>query len=333
MKKIVALSLSFLFVSQAFCQLDFTHIHPLRKRAEGIKFMEYTANPDTDKAAADDTIAVAKPKHHILQGKNMMSFSQVSYSDSWESGGNPSVTLRGASNLSYTYTRGLVFFQLVFDGAYAMTWESGPGMQKKEDRWSFTNTLGFRIANQSPFYYTALVDLKTQFAPGYKSATDETIISRLFSPAYLTVSLGLSYKYKNELSITLAPVSGRFVLVLDTTIANMGLYEVAPGEKVKSDLGCYLGIVYSKNFLKHLFFSSKLELFSNYTDQPLNIDMDWENKFGFKITPWLTAEFYIRLVYKDKSRYPVTLADGTEGLRGPRMQVNESFNIGLTYAF
>jgi hypothetical protein len=98
-------------------------------------------------------------------------------------------------------------------------------------------------------------------------------------------------------------------------------------------MGCYASLIYTKNFLKILSFHTKLEVFSNYKEEPLNIDMDWEHKLGFKITSYLTAEFYIRMVYKDKSRFPQLLADGSTVLRGPRLQVNESFNIGLTYNF
>ncbi|MDR0738299.1 MAG: hypothetical protein LBF39_04390, partial [Prevotellaceae bacterium] len=124
-----------------------------------------------------------------------------------------------------------------------------------------------------------------------------------------------------------------FVFVLDTTIANRGLYEVKYGERVKTDMGCYASVIYTKNFLKILSFNTKLEMFSNYKDEPLNIDMDWENKLEFKLTSYLAAEFYVRMVYKDKARYPVPLDDGSTELRGPRMQLYESFNIGLTYAF
>jgi hypothetical protein len=114
----------------------------------------------------------------------------------------------------------------------------------------------------------------------------------------------------------------------------MGIYsEVKPGETTAVNMGCYASIIYKKEFLKMMYFNSKLELFSNYTDNPQNIDVDWENKLGIKITPFLAAELYCRLVYKDKSRYTVTLPDGTTELHGPRLQINESFNIGLTYNF
>jgi hypothetical protein len=318
MKRIISLCLVFLVVKTAFSQVEFEYV---RKRAQTIKFTEA------------DTTAREKPSYHSFHGKNLLTVSQVSYSNSWESGGVPSITLRGASNLVYTYNKNLIYFQSVFDGAYAMAWEEENSAVKKEDRFSFTNTFGLRTSKKSSLYYITMIDLKSQFAPGYPSATDKTIISRLFSPAYLTTSLGVSYKHKDELSITLAPVSGRFVFVLDTTIANKGLYEVKDGETVKTDMGCYASIIYTKNFLKNFSFNTKLEMFSNYTDEPLNIDIDWEHKLGFKITSYLTAEFYVRMVYKDKSRFSELLADGSTVLRGPRLQVNESFNIGLTYAF
>ena len=317
MKRIVSICLFLMMTGTAFSQASFDYV---RKRAQTIKFTE----GDTEER---------KPVYHSFHGKNLLTFSQVSYSKSWESGGVPSITLRGASNLVYTYNKNLVYFQSVFDGAYAMAWEAENDAVKKEDRFSFTNTFGLRTSKKSSLYYITMIDLKSQFAPGYQSVTDKTIISRLFSPAYLTVSLGGSYKPKDELSVPLAPVSGRFVFVLDTAIANRGTYEVEHGQTIKTDMGCYASVIYARNFLKILSFNTKLEMFSNYKDEPLNIDVDWEHKLGFKITSYLTAEFYVRMVYKDKSRFPELLADGTTVLRGPQLQVNESFNIGLTYAF
>jgi hypothetical protein len=317
MKRIIGIVVFFVMTGLAFAQAPYDYV---RKRAQDIKFTEM------------DTVQ-KKSAYHSFRGKNLLTFSQVDYSKSWESGGVPSITLRGASNLIYTYNKKLLYFQSIFDGAYAMAWEAEDIRAKKEDRFSFTNTFGLRTSKKSPLYYITMVDLKSQFAPGYPSATDETVISRLFSPAYLTTSLGISYKHKDELSITVAPISGRFVFVLDTAIVNKGLYEVKQGEMAQIDMGCYASVVYAKNFLKFFSFNSKLEMFSNYKDEPLNIDMDWENKLGFKLTSYLTAEFYVRMVYKDKSRFPELLADGSTVLRGPRLQVNESFNIGLTYAF
>jgi len=289
---------------------------------------------DSADAPEADTTAQTPPKEKPIRefrGKNMLSFSQVTYSDSWESGGVPSLTLRAASNVSFLYKKRLFFFQSVLDGTYAMTWDNVNHLQKKEDRFQFTNTAGIRTGEKSKFYYTALVDLKSQFTPGYKSPTDQTIISRLFSPAYLITSLGMSFKDADVWSITVAPISGRFTFVLDTTISRMGIYsDVKPGKTAAATIGFYASLIFKKDFLKMMYFNSKMELFSNYTDNPQNIDVDWENKLGIKINSFLAAELYCRLVYKDKSRYMV---EGSTDPRGPRLQINQSFNIGLTYSF
>jgi len=324
MRKIISSLILFLFVNGAVAQM-------VKAVIPEAMFLQAAA----DTTAADNAgKEVAKPKPVCeFHGKNMLSFSQVAYSDSWESGGVPNLTLRAASNLSFTYKKQLFYFQSVFDGIYAMTWDDVNHLQKKEDRFQFTNTFGVRTAEKSKFYYTALIDLKSQFAPGYKSPADETLISRFFSPAYMITSLGMSFKDGDVWSITVAPVSGRFTFVLDTAISRMGIYtDVKPGNTVAANIGFYASIIYKKEF-KTTYFNSKMELFSNYTDNPQNIDIDWENKFGFKITSFLAIELYCRLVYKDKSRYPVKLSDGTTELRGPRLQFHESFNIGLTYSF
>ena len=325
MKKIISFSILLLFMYSASAQI-------VKAVFPEANFLQVAADTSDTNAAGG---GAAKPKPvRKFNGNNGLSFSQVSYSDSWESGGVPNLTLRATSNLSFTYKRCLWYFQSVFDGAYAMTWDNVNYLQKKEDRFQFTNTLGLRTAEKSKFYYTALVDLKSQFTPGYRSPADRTMISRLFSPAYLTTSLGMSFKDCDVWNITVAPVSGRFTFVLDTAISRMNIYtEVKQGETVAVNMGFYAGIIFKKAFLKIMYFNTKMELFSNYTDHPENIDIDWENKLGIKITSFLAAELYCRMVYKDKSRYNVTLPDGTTEMRGPRLQIHESFNIGLTYNF
>lgn len=323
MRKIISLLILCLFMNGAVAQI----VKPVIPDAIFLQAAADTADVNNNKGVA------AKPKPICeFHGTNVLSFSQVAYSDSWESGGVPSLTLRAASKLSFTYKKQLLYFQSVFDGIYAMTWDDVNYLQKKEDRFQFTNTFGIRTAENSKFYYTALIDLKSQFTPGYKSPSDETVISRFFSPAYMITSLGMSYK-DGAWDITLAPISGRFTFVLDTAISRMGIYtDVKSGETMAANIGFYASAIYKKEF-KITYFNSKLELFSNYADHPENIDMDWENKFGVKITPFLAIELYCRLVYKDKSRYPVKLPGGTTELRGPRLQFHESFNIGLTYSF
>ncbi|MCL2098345.1 MAG: DUF3078 domain-containing protein [Bacteroidales bacterium] len=322
MKKITVALMLLLFINGASAQI-------VKAIIPEAKFLQAAADTSDTEAGG---MGSAKPKAvHEFHGKNGLSFSQISYSDSWESGGVANLTLRATSNLSYVYKKSLWYFQSELDGAYAMTWDNVNNLQKKEDRFQFTNTCGLRTGENSKFYYTALVDLKSQFSPGYRSPADRTIISRLFSPAYLTTSLGMSFKGGDTWNITVAPVSGRFTFVLDTTISRMGIYtDVKMGETTAVNMGFYAGVIFKKEFLKTMYFNSKMELFSNYTDNPQNIDIDWENKLGIKITSFLAAELYCRMVYKDKSRYTVP---GSTVLQGPRLQVHESFNIGLTYSF
>ena len=321
MRKIFSLLFLLLFVNGVIAQI-------VKAVIPEAMFLQAVADT-TDTGSAGGGYSKPKPVSEF-HGNNGLSFSQISYSDSWESGGVPNLMLRVTSNLSFIYKKQMWYFKSAFDGAYAMTWDNVNNLQKKEDRFQFTNTFGLRTAVNSKFYYTALVDLKSQFSPGYKSPSDQTIISRLFSPAFLITSLGMSFK-NNGWDITLAPISGRFTFVLDTAISNMGIYsEVKPGKTIAANIGFYASIIYKKEFLKMMYFNTKMELFSNYTNNPQNIDVDWENKLGIKITPFLAAELYCRLVYKDKSRYQVA---GSTELRGPRLQINESFNIGLTYSF
>jgi hypothetical protein len=166
-------------------------------------------------------------------------------------------------------------------------------------------------------------------------------ISDFFAPAYLQLAIGLDYKPNAYFSAFLAPISGKFTFVLDEELSDLGAFGVEPGKTSKSEMGGYFRAIYSKNdfkseILKNVAFTTKLDLFSNYLENPQNVDVSWEVLIGLKINKFLTANLNTHLIYDDNIMVPVDTDDnGTvdPGEQGKRIQFKEIFGVGLSFKF
>lgn len=268
-------------------------------------------------------------------GTPSLTFSQAQYSESWLNGSN-SLGFRAAFIARAVYVHNRILFSNSLDLAYARSKEGDADyFSIKEDRLNFNSSFGYSITPTSPFFYVGQIDLKTQFDKGYNA--DHTLAtSKFFAPAYLVASLGVSYKTEFGLSALLAPISGRFTFVTDTAyskfVANMQKDD-GTNRKAYAEFGAYAEISYVKDVTSWLSINSKLDLFSNYQDNPQNIDIDWTNTINFKINKFLSAIFFARIIYRDKDRYYKQMPDGSFEVRRSNWQWTESLNIGLVYSF
>jgi len=126
------------------------------------------------------------------------------------------------------------------------------------------------------------------------------------------------------LAYLLGPLSGKITAVNDTALSvNYGL---DPGAKSRSEFGGSLKANLNKDIMKNVNLTSQLTLFSNYVDNPQNIDMDLQMLFTMKINKFLTATLNLQFIYDDD----IMITD-SDGNTGPRMQVKEIFGLGLSY--
>jgi hypothetical protein len=71
---------------------------------------------------------------------------------------------------------------------------------------------------------------------------------------------------------------------------------------------------------------SKIELFSNYLNNPQNIDVNAEALFTFKVNSWFSASLQWTLIYDDD----VDIRDA-KGEIGPRTQFKSVIGLGISY--
>ena len=266
--------------------------------------------------------------------------SQTSFTN-WSSGGENSLTFNGYFNFYAGYQKGRVKWENMLGLAYGQTKTGDFEFRKNEDKIDFASIYGIETSDESKWYYTAAFNFKSQFAEGYDypDGVDSTKIkiSNFLAPAYTSLGLGMEYRPYDYMSFYLSPITARWIIVNDQDLADAGAFGVEPayvnesgdlvhGEKLKSEFGAYFRFIFSKELTKGIKFSTKLELYSDYLQNPQNIDVNWDSMFDFTIKSWLSANFGWQLVYDDDT--PIILSDGGSG---PRTQFRQVLGIGLTY--
>jgi hypothetical protein len=258
----------------------------------------------------------------------------------WAAGGSNSFAVNGMLSTFANYKRNKSVWVNSLDLGYGLLKQGGSGYMKTDDKFDFLSKYGYEAFKN--FYYSALLNFKTQMAPGYKYPDKTNKISDLFSPAYLLLALGLDYKPSDHFSAFIAPVTGKITFVTDQKLSDAGAFGVKPGNKSFTEFGGYLRAIYTRNdfksaFLKNVTFTSKVDLFSNYLEKPQNIVVNWETLIAFKVNKFLSANVNTQLVYDDKIKVPFdrngngTIETG-ESI-GSLIQFKEILGIGFSYNF
>lgn len=268
-------------------------------------------------------------KHWKMGGVNSLTFSQVSFTN-WASGGENSYTLNGLINLHANYKEGRNSWENSLDLGYGVVKQASRGVRKSDDRLELMSKYGYKTT--SNWYYSASLNFKTQFAKGFKYNEEEGTkrqISDFMAPGYSLLSLGMDYKPNDAFSLMISPITGKTTYVLDDSLSNQGAFGVDPGEKTRSELGGFVKLTYNKDIWDNVTLNTKLDLFSNYLENPENVDINWEVLISMKVNEYLSANINTQLIYDDNIHY--INKEGED--MGPRIQFKEVFGAGFTYKF
>ncbi len=275
-----------------------------------------------------------------------VNFNQVSLSN-WAAGGDNAIALNTLVSVFANYKHKKIAWDNNLDLAYGIIKQGDQNMQKNEDKIDLTSKIGYD-AYKGKWYYTFLFNFKSQFAKGYAYPNDSTIVSQFGAPAYVLGSIGMDYKPNDKFSLFISPLTAKFTIVNDQNLADAGSYGVDPaefdalgnkikdGKTLRAEFGAYLNAKFQKEIITNVNLMTKLELFSNYADNPQNVDVNWQVLLAMKVNKYISASVYTQLIYDDNT--PVPLYEGS-GLNktvagfGPRTQFKEVLGIGLSYKF
>jgi hypothetical protein len=287
------------------------------------------------------TLAIDTTQGWKTGGIVAVNLAQTSLTN-WASGGQNSVAVNGLFSGFANMTIGKSRWDNSLDIGYGLLKQGDAGFRKTDDKIDFLSKYGKEAFTN--FYYAALLNFKTQMQPGYNytDATTRQKISDLFAPAYLLMAVGMDYKPNANFSAFLAPLTAKITFVTDDDLSDAGAFGVTPGEKVKSEVGGYLRVIYTKNdfkgeFMKNVAFTSKIDLFSNYAENPQNIDVSWETQIALKVNKYISVNINTHLLYDDNIKVPFDkngndIIEAGESV-GSKIQFKEIVGVGFSYKF
>lgn len=104
------------------------------------------------------------------------------------------------------------------------------------------------------------------------------------------------------------------------------LYGLATSDATtRIELGAYVLTNLKTEIAKNVGLSSELGLFSNYLNNPQNIDVDWKLGIIMKINSYMSAQLDTRLIYDADIKDPVD--------DKAKIQFKELIGIGFNFKF
>lgn len=262
-------------------------------------------------------------------GNASLLFNQSAFNADWLGGGTSSI----AGNLSISYDFNYAKGDWTWDNKvlidYGLTKNKGEEFTKKtNDRFEYNSLLGKKAGGN--WYYSAFLNFKTQMDKGYQYGTDtegnpmRTEYTHLLSPGYLQIGPGLLWKKSDNLKVNIAPATGKLVFV-DKDFTTIEGYEdgdyfgVDEGKSTRFEFGASLSAYAKFTIMENVTSENILNLYSNYLEDPQNVDIDYTMNVVMKINKYLSTNFTFQAIYDDNA---VTA-----------FQIREVLGLGISYKF
>ncbi len=300
--------------------------------------LKLQAEADKLKAVAADTVKPWK-----LGGVVSVNGQQVSLTN-WSAGGNNSISVAGLVNVFAKYKKGKATWDNNLELGYGVIKQGdNKSWWKNDDKIQFSSKFGRELKKH--WYATALADFRTQFTNGYNYPNDSVYISKFMAPGYALAAIGFDYKPNDKFSVFISPVTGKFTFVNDDTLAKYGAFGVQkeirdPNTNLvtqkylthREEFGAYLKMQYQTKVMENITFQTVLELFSNYMNNPENVDVNWSTLTTFKVNKFISATLATQLIYDDDVNVLRNAGD-QKGTVGPDVQFKQVLGLGFTYKF
>ena len=246
----------------------------------------------------------------------------------WAAGGDDfSFTLSSSLNLYAFYKKDKSSWDNALNANFGYINTTSLGSRKNDDRVDLISKYGYAL--NPKLNLTSLINFRTQAIKGYsytettKGSFKKNFASDFLSPAYALISQGLEYKPIKGFTAFVSPITSRWIIVMDDTLSARGDYGVTPGKKSMNQLGSFATLSYNKSFNKFISYRGRVDLFSNYQQNPSNVDLYMTNVLTAKLGKVIALSWNLDMIYDDD----VELF-GPQGT-SPALQVKSVFGIGL----
>lgn len=287
-------------------------------------FLIFTLSVGLAAAQQADTTWKVSGVHNLL-------FNQASFSH-WSAGGQNSLALNALFDYNFNYKKGKWNWDTKLKAGYGISNIDDLGWRKSEDIININSFVGHQA--KKFWLYSFFLDFQSQFAKGYKYFDDGSRlhISGPFAPAFIQFGPGMAYKRSDNFYVNISPAASKLIVVADDFLNSQGAFGVDSGQTLNYQFGANLMAYLKFDIVKNVTLENKLLLFSNYLEDPQNVDVDNQLNLNMKINDYLSTYFGLQLIYDDDVLLPVSDSpDNTEF--GPRLQLKQLFGAGFTFKF
>jgi hypothetical protein len=256
------------------------------------------------------------PSNWTKKGVFTFLANQSSFSN-WQAGGQNNFAGNVGVNYDFNYKNGDWNWDNKFIAAYGLTKIKGAPTQKTDDRVEFNSLLGKKASGY--WFYSAFFNFKTQMDTGLDPATQSVKISHFFSPAFFQFGSGMLWKKSDNLKVNFAPATSKLILVHDHFTEFTTSFGVEKGATSRYELGAAVNGYYKFNLMENVSVENILNLYTNYLEDPQNVDMDYQLNVVMKINKVLSTNFAFQTIYDDNA------------FRG--FQTKQIIGLGLNYGF
>lgn len=279
------------------------------------------------------------PKYWKLKAIYGLNGTQSSFVN-WNAGGRNNISILGTISASANYTINNVKWSndlsIALGGLQYLEKNMPESLQKTDDRIDITSNFGMKIKKH--VFVSFIGGFKTQMLDGFSFPNDSIRISTFMAPGYVNTALGIDYIKSDNFSVFTSPFAAKMTFVNDQILADAGSFGVekavfdglgnviTAGKRFRGEFGAYVKLKFNKTVAKNIDLKSKIELFSNYMQNPQNIDVNAEALFTFKVNSWFSASLQWSLIYDDD----IAIRD-SYGNIGPRTQFKSVLGLGVAY--
>ncbi|GAA4273290.1 DUF3078 domain-containing protein [Aquimarina gracilis] len=265
-------------------------------------------------------------------------FNQSAFNAEWLGGGTSNIAGNLSISYDFNYRKGSLTWDNKILADYGLTKIKDQEFTRKtNDRFEFNSLLGKQI-KETNWYYSFFLNFRTQFAPGYEFGTDaegnetRTEITDIFSPAYLQLGPGILWKKSDNFKVNIAPATARFIFVdgaftdvgddqaaIDAFNDAGGYFGVEANDTFRFEFGAAVNAYAKFDIMKNVSMENILNLYSNYLEDPQNVDIDYTANVVMTINKYLSTNLTFQAIYDDNAIGAV--------------QVRQVFGLGVNYGF
>jgi len=273
-----------------------------------------------------DSVWTSPNSYYLSKGKITTLLNQSQYSN-WIAGGVNNLSLTLILDYDFILKNGDLEWINRLDGAYGLVKNQNEDIKKNEDRLELYSLLALK--NKGRWSYSAVFNLKSQWSNGYNYSQgangiiDRTLTTKFLSPAYSQLGVGMFYKKDDNFWFNYALLSARYIMVnplfTETLLDGEKYFGVEKGKSGRFEAGGIISAYYKKEIMKNMHMENKLNLFQNYLEDPLNIDVDYTLSLEFTINQFFSTNILLQILYDDNAI--------------PEIQLKEVFGVSFNVNF